>query len=54
MENEDRYEAYFDQLDEEIRARVKFVEEMRDSVHRERQGLISLIESTVKDKFSNR
>ena len=52
VEDEERYETYFDMLDEGIRARVKHIEEMRESVHRERQGLIKLIENTVKDRFS--
>lgn len=42
--NEERFEHFFAKFDEEILARVKQIEELRDSVHKERQGLIGLIE----------
>ena len=34
--------------------KVKEIEQLRDSVHKERQGLISVIEATVKETFSNK
>ena len=36
IENEERYEKYFDLLETEMRGRVKRIEELRDSVHKER------------------
>ena len=37
-----------------MRNKVKEIEKLRDSVHKERQGLISVIEATVKETFSNK
>ena len=54
MTDDQRFEGFFDQLDNEILARVKSIEELRDSVHKERQGLIGLIEQRVKDAFSQK
>lgn len=52
--NEQRFEGFFELLDQEILTRVKSIEELRDSVHKERQGLIGLIEQCVKDTFSQK
>ena len=53
-EDPDRYDAFYDMLEEEMRAKVKYIEEMRESVHKEREGLISLITLTVKETFASR
>lgn len=53
-EDPDRYDAFYDMLEEEMRFKVKQIEELRESVHKEREGLISLITLTVKETFASR
>ena len=47
-------EEFFELFEDEMHSKVKEIEKMRDSVHKERQGLISVIEATVKETFSNK
>lgn len=49
-----RYDQFFEELGEEMRAKVKEIDMLKDSVRKERQGFISIVESIVKDTFSNR
>lgn len=37
-----------------MRAKVKEIDMLKDSVRKERQGFISMVETIVKDTFSNR
>jgi len=37
-----------------MKNKVKEIDELKDSVRKERQGFISIIENIVKDTFSNR
>jgi len=49
-----RYDQYFEELGLEMRNKVKQIDQLKDSVRRERQGFISIVESIVKETFSNR
>ena len=53
-EEPELYDAFYDLLEEEMKAKVKHIEELRDSVHKEREGLINLISVTVKETFASR
>ena len=49
-----RYDQFFEELGEEMRAKVKEIDMLKDSVRKERQGFISIVEAIVKETFSNR
>ena len=42
--NSERYEEFFVQLEQEMVRKVKEIDQLKDSVHKERQGLIKIIE----------
>lgn len=49
-----RYDLFFEELEYEMKNKVKEIDELKDSVRKERQGFISIVESVVKDTFSNK
>lgn len=49
-----RCDQFFELLEEEMENKVKEIDQLKDSVRKERQGFISIIETIVKDTFSNR
>jgi DNA polymerase sigma len=49
-----RYDQFFELLEVEMENKVKEIDQLKDSVRKERQGFISIIETIVKDTFSNR
>lgn len=49
-----KYEEYFDKLEQEMKNKVREIDQLKDSVRKERQGFIQIIESTVKDTFQKK
>ena len=49
-----RYDLFFEELEQEMKNKVKEIDELKDSVRKERQGFITIIENIVKDTFSNK
>lgn len=52
--NSKRYDLFFDQLELEMKNKVKEIDLLKDSVRKERQGFISIVETIVKNTFTNR
>lgn len=52
--DEASYELFFEELSHEMKNKVKKIDQLKDSVRKERQGFISIVECIVKDTFSNR
>ena len=50
----DRYDLFFDELEQEMKSKVKEIDLLKDSVRKERQGFITIVESIVKNTFTNR
>ncbi len=50
----DRYERFFSELDKEMYLKIKEIDQLKDSVRREREGFISFMGSLVKKIFSNK
>ena len=46
-----RYEQFFDKLEEEMKNKVKEIDQLKDSVRKERQGFIQIMENIVKGTF---
>ena len=53
-DNEERSHRFFEELGEQMMAKVKEIDMLKDSVRREREGFIKIVEQMVKDAFSNR
>lgn len=53
-ENEERFLRYFEELGQEMLNKVKDIDRLKDSVRREREGFIKIIESIVKDTFQQK
>jgi len=41
-------------LEDEMKNRVKLIDKLKDSVRKEREAFISIVEARVKDTFSNK
>lgn len=52
--NPQRYDQFFDLLEEEMVSKVKEIDQLKDSVRKERQGFIQIMENIVKDTFQNK
>ena len=49
-----RYDLFFEELEQEMKSKVKEIDIMKNSVRKERQGFISIVEKIVKNTFSNK
>ena len=50
----DKYDLFFENLETEMKNKVKEIDQLKDSVRKERQGFISNVLSIVKETFSNK
>lgn len=49
-----KYDGFFEDLEREMKNKVKEIDQLKDSVRKERQGFISIVESIVRDTFTNK
>ena len=49
-----RYDQFFEELEQDMKAKVKEIDQLKDSVRKERQGFITIVETIVKNAFTNR
>jgi DNA polymerase sigma len=52
--NPQRYDKFFDLLENEMKNKVKEIDQLKDSVRKERQGFIQIMEDIVKETFQNK
>ena len=50
----EKYDEYFELLEQEMRNKIKEIDQLKDSVRKERQGFIQIMEGIVKDTFMNK
>ena len=49
-----KYDGFFEDLEKEMKNKVREIDQLKDSVRKERQGFISIVESIVRDTFTNK
>lgn len=54
QEINDKYDIFFEELEQEMKSKVKEIDQLKDSVRKERQGFISIFESIIREGFSNK